>query len=1076
MSSENTVNNQQFLSGGGEMGALTRSKDWSKSAVGTIENWPQSLRTTLSIILKSKFPMFLFWGKDLTCFYNDAYRPSLGENGKHPFILGQGGEESWPEIWHIIKPLMDQVLSGGEATWSEDQLIPIYRNGKLEDVYWTFSYSAVNDESGKVAGVMVICSETTEKVNTLKKSEASEREFRQLANTLPALVWTTSTDGKQTFASEKWKEFTGLDPYDETTFQKMVHPDDLENILQTWTHCLATESLYETQVRLRKENGEYQWFYGNGEIVKDEDGKTVKWIGTFVNINEQKKIEEYLTQALHKVEDSEKKFRNTVKQVPMGITILYGPNFIPEMANENYLQIVDKKEEDFIGKPLFDSLPEVKEVVEPLLNGVLTTGIAFHATELPVKLNRYGKEEIGYFNLIYHPLKEEDGTISGIIVVAFEVTDSVIAKHALAESENQFRNMVMRSPIAMTIFRGEDHIIEMANIEMIQNLWRKKETDVLGKKALEAFPELNDQKYSGLLKKVYQTGIAYRENESVAYVVGDDGLKKFYLDYEYSPLFEPNGEVSGIMITVNDVTEKVDARKKVEDAEERMRLATEATELSTWDLDLQNDTIFHSPRLADIFGHAKSKKISHLEMLSQLHPDDVETVVKKAFEEALKTSVYKYEARIIKTSGDIRWIRTQGKVFYDENNKPSKMLGTLRDITEEKLHQQELQESEQKFRLLSNSMPQHIWTANPKGNLNYFNQSVFDYSGLTPKEIKEGGWLQIVHPDDRENNIKEWMNSVATGKNFLFEHRFRRYDGEYRWQLSRAIPQKDTFGNIQMWVGTSTDIQDQKTFTDELERQVQQRTRELEQKNTDLEKMNTELQSFAYVSSHDLQEPLRKIQTFASRLLDKEFVNLSDNAKEYFLRMQEAANRMQTLIQDLLAYSRTNSDEQVFTRTNLREIVNELIIDFHDAIEEKNGILEADEMFEADVIPFQLRQLLHNLIGNALKFARPEIPPHIQIKTKIIKGRLSGIEGLLPNKLYCHMSVSDNGIGFDSQYKDRIFEVFQRLHAKGEFSGTGIGLAIVKKIVENHNGVITASGEQNQGARFDIYFPLSREK
>src|SRR5450432_104772 len=167
----------RFLSGGGEMGKLTREKNWSKTAVGDISTWPQSLRTTLSILLNSKFPMFLFWGDELTCFYNDAYRPSLGNDGKHPGILGMAGKEAWSEIWAIIKPLMDQVLAGGEATWSEDQLIPIYRNGKIEDVYWTFSYSPVNDESGEVAGVLVTCSETTEKVNAFRSLAESNRRY-----------------------------------------------------------------------------------------------------------------------------------------------------------------------------------------------------------------------------------------------------------------------------------------------------------------------------------------------------------------------------------------------------------------------------------------------------------------------------------------------------------------------------------------------------------------------------------------------------------------------------------------------------------------------------------------------------------------------------------------------------------------------------------------------------------------------------------------------------------------------------------------------------------------------------------
>lgn len=170
---------QQYLQGGKEMGELTRSFDWSSTVLGYPASWSQSLLTTVSTILRSKFPMFLWWGPDLIQFYNDAYRPSLGNEGKHPMALGQPGAICWPEIWPVIKPLIDQVISGGESTWSEDQLIPIYRNNRLEDVYWTFSYSSVIDESGAPGGVLVICSETTEKVNGLAKLNEAKKDIEQ---------------------------------------------------------------------------------------------------------------------------------------------------------------------------------------------------------------------------------------------------------------------------------------------------------------------------------------------------------------------------------------------------------------------------------------------------------------------------------------------------------------------------------------------------------------------------------------------------------------------------------------------------------------------------------------------------------------------------------------------------------------------------------------------------------------------------------------------------------------------------------------------------------------------------------
>ncbi|HEX6426932.1 MAG TPA: chemotaxis protein CheB [Niastella sp.] len=254
--------------------------------------------------------------------------------------------------------------------------------------------------------------------------------------------------------------------------------------------------------------------------------------------------------------------------------------------------------------------------------------------------------------------------------------------------------------------------------------------------------------------------------------------------------------------------------------------------------------------------------------------------------------------------------------------------------------------------------------------------------------------------------------------------------------------------------------------------ELQQANEALEEKNNELKKINKELESFTYVTSHDLQEPLRKIQTFASKILSKENQHLSDKGKDYFNRMQTAAARMQQLIEDLLAFSRINMEVRNIETTELNTIVEEVKTELAETIEEKHAIIEATELCPANIIPFQFRQLMHNLIGNALKFSKTGIPPHIIIKASSINGsELTTISGISPEKNYCHIIVTDNGIGFDPQYKDQIFEVFQRLHEREEFEGTGIGLAIVKKIVQNHHGIITATSEFGEGATFDIYIP-----
>lgn len=800
-----------------DMQQLIESKNWEETPLGAREHWPSTLSMLLNVMHHSRFPMFLFWGPDLISFYNDAFRPSLGIDGKHPYILGKPAKEAWAEIWHIIKPLLDQALSG-EAVWREDLLVPFYRNGRIEDIYWTFSYSAVPDESGKNAGVLVICNETTEKI-----------------------------------------------------------------------------------------------------------------------LNTQK------------LTDSNNRFKSIVQEVPIGITIFRGRELIVEMTNKTYLEIVDRKEEEVVGKPFFETFPELRDAVQHLLLGVLETGEPYYGTEFKVSLKRHGGEEDTYFNFVYHPLRE-DAAISGVIVVATEVTEQVRARYKLAESERKFREMIMKSPIPMTIFRGPDHVIELANSVMFEKIWRKQEHEVIGKKLLDVFPELKDQKYPQLLRRVYESGQVHNEKEAVAYVQGDDGLKKFILDYEYAPLFDEDNKVWGMFVTVNDVSEKVEARTTIEKSEEKLNVVIEASELGTWELDLKTREGIYSDRYLQILGYNERVTLQHQQLLDHIHPDDLSTR-HAALAQALKTGKLYYEARLVWRDKSIHWMEARGKVFYDRDGQPEKMLGTIRDITEEK-------------------------------------------------------------------NQKAILESFAS----------------------------------------------------ELEKKVTERTVELKEKNSALERMNEELQSFAYVSSHDLQEPLRKIQTFASRIKQKE--NLSERANDYFTRMEKAANQMQVLIQDLLAYSRTSTSDRRFETVNLQHIIDELKSDFEETLREKAGTIEAVNLCEVKIIPLQFRQVMFNLISNSLKFASPERPPVIRIETTNgIKAEDLRTKFTPRDERYYRITVIDNGIGFDPLYKEKIFEVFQRLHGKHEYSGTGVGLAIVKKIIENHRGYIEAIAVPDSGARFDIYLP-----
>ena len=385
-----------------------------------------------------------------------------------------------------------------------------------------------------------------------------------------------------------------------------------------------------------------------------------------------------------------------------------------------------------------------------------------------------------------------------------------------------------------------------------------------------------------------------------------------------------------------------------------------------------------------------------------------------------------------------------------------------------------LQESEERYhRMITEVKDYAILFLSADGTIENWNEGAEKIKGYKANEIIGKNFRLFYTEQERQEHVPEKL--LAEAKQYETSHAEGwgvRKDGSLFWASTIITAVHDEKNNITGFSKVTRDLTDKKLASDK----ITEANKELEQKNAALQKANKELESFNYISSHDLQEPLRQIQNFASRIIDFEQQNLSDKGKIYFDKMNKAANRMQTLIADLLVYSRTTTAERKFEITDLNIIVNQVKSELKETINEKNATIVLDEMCEVNIIPFQFRQLMHNLIGNSLKFSKPNTPPLITIKSRIIKSDQSQTNGvnLTPEKGYCHISITDNGIGFEPQYKELIFELFQRLHDKQKIAGTGIGLAIVKKIVENHNGIITATSELDKGATFDIYIPASQ--
>jgi PAS domain S-box-containing protein len=413
------------------------------------------------------------------------------------------------------------------------------------------------------------------------------------------------------------------------------------------------------------------------------------------------------------------------------------------------------------------------------------------------------------------------------------------------------------------------------------------------------------------------------------------------------------------------------------------------------------------------------------------------------------------------------WLLTSKLPICDQNGKITGLVGIGRDITTSKLAEEALAHERSLLRTLIDNLPDAVYAKDAAGrkllvnpadlkNLHYqteaevINKTDFDFF---PKEMAEKFWA-----DDQK---------VIQGQPIIDREEYVLDDaGQKRWLLTSKLPLRDQDGKIVGLVGIGRDITARKLAEDSL----RSSEAKLRQSTIQLERSNHELQDFAYVASHDLQEPLRKIVVFGERLKDKKIEDLGPEARDYLDRMQKAAGRMQTLINDLLSFSRVTTKARPFAPVDLAEVAADVVNDLEGRIEQVKGRVEiVGTLPVIDAEALQMRQLLQNLTGNALKFRRPEEPPVVKIEAQIVSG------GTPPQQL-CKLMVSDNGIGFDEKYLDRIFNVFQRLHTRAEYEGTGMGLAITRKIALHHGGDITAKSQPGHGATFIVTLPVSHTK
>jgi PAS domain S-box-containing protein len=468
-----------------------------------------------------------------------------------------------------------------------------------------------------------------------------------------------------------------------------------------------------------------------------------------------------------------------------------------------------------------------------------------------------------------------------------------------------------------------------------------------------------------------------------------------------------------------------------------------------------------------------------------IHPEDLPNLIEKNKLDLLTANsgnrsngaeiITEYIYRMRHYNGEYRWFHTYGTIFSrNKANEVEEVLNISVDVTERvaattliSLKNEELTKSEERYhRMVEEVKDYAILLLNTDGIIENWNQGAEKLKGYKPEEIIGKHFRIFYTPENQKEKLPERLilQAINAGKAAHEGWRVRK-DGSRFWGNIVITALHNQMGEVIGFSKVTRDLTERKNA----EVQLELNAIRLEEKNERLEQMNKELESFNYIASHDLKEPLRKIKLFTDRIFQKnEF--MSDDTKGYFAKILSATVRMEQLIQSILEYSLTSMQERKLTDTDLNVLLEEVKLDLLEAINEKNAQIESGLLPTLQVESGQFRQLFTNLISNSLKYSRKGVRPTIKITYELLsrnEGARPGVPGL-----YHTLIFTDNGIGFKQEYAGRIFDLFQRLHTRSEFDGTGIGLSICRKIMQNHEGFMEATGWPDEGAEFRLYLPV----
>ena len=969
-----------------------------------------------------------------------------------------------PDDAEMVEKIMKNTFENHEPFDFDFRIITKKGNQKTVHAIGEIMFDDEKKPSHLV-GTFQDVTERFEILDQLKKSDAQHKQAEALTH-IGSYLWHLDT-GELEWSEEMYRIY-GMEPSNQKipseSIRRFNHPDDEENIRSAISESIDEKKPHDFYYRIVAKDGSNKILHARGEVLFEKQ-KPSKLIGTVQDVTEKQTL-------IRRLKQSESMYQQAEELADMG-------NWRWEVVN-NKLEWTDQLYK------IYGLEPQSEEItIERFINFVhpedrppieenIRKGFPEEFIDFTFRIITDSGEE-KTLRSIAQVQKNERGRITNIIGTEQDITERQILISKLQESEKLYKQAQALAKIgnwAMDLrtleFSWSDEMYHIYEIPKEEEVSIVTWTGYI-------HPEEKEEVLN-YLKECIRNKTPYDKHHRIITPRGK--IKTLQRKGEF--IYNEKGEAIKLVGTTQDVTEQFRIQQELKDNQTFIRKIADATPsiIALYNIHTGKYT-FISEGLEKLLGYdpAEVKERGAAFFADVIHPDDLQPLMEKnakALKEANQpgnreeTDIVEFIYRMRHTDGDYLWFHTYGTVFdRNSNGEVEHVLNISLDVTDQYEAIRTIEEQEHFIEHIADASPIVLYVYDiTSDRVVYVNREIFFVLGYTREEILAMGsdvTKNIYHPEDIDLLPERKLSTKKIAESDImlqYECRMLNKEGEWQWFLVREVVFKtDEKGNVMQIVGAALDISRRK----EMEKTLLQNSFQLEQSNASLEE-------FAYVASHDLKEPLRKISTFGDRLVASQADNLTPEGKIYLHKIVDASQRMQTMINDLLSISMISGNKS-FEPYSLQKILEETLQTLEYKIEQKNAIIKADPLPEANIIPSQFRQLFQNLLSNSLKFVREDVQTIITITCTYLKQQDVAHYQLGAAEKFLKLEFSDNGIGFENEFAGRIFAIFQRLHGRSEYEGSGIGLAICKKIVEHHGGVIYASGVPDQGATFTIILP-----